>query len=148
MHFCIVLLHIAKLTMICINFAITTVHFVILYKSFLTVLITMNVCTILAESISMLYTLKTHTNVPQQNEHELQNLAWYSQCISLNFMYSKCFWLITGFIQIYSYLDSPHINSSRAFFLHTNPDTCVRSHKSAQTVNLSAEHYTPQQWTV
>ena len=75
LHFCIVLLHIAKLTIICIIFAITSVHFVILYRSFLTILITMNVCTILAECISMLYTLKTHTNVPQQNEHELQNLA-------------------------------------------------------------------------
>ena len=60
---------------ICIHFAFTKVHFVILYRSFLTVLIAMNVCTILAECILMLYTLKTHTNVPQQNEHELQNLA-------------------------------------------------------------------------
>ena len=74
-HFCIVLLHIAKLTIVCINFAITTVHFVILYKSFLTVLITMNVCTILAESISMFYILKTHTNVTQQDVHELHQLA-------------------------------------------------------------------------
>ena len=74
-HFCIVLLHIAKLTIVCINFAITTVHFVILYKAFLTVLITMNVCTILAESISMFYILKTHTNVTQQDVHELHQLA-------------------------------------------------------------------------
>ena len=74
-HFCIVLLHIAKLTIVCINFAITTVHFVILYKAFLTVLITVNVCTILAESISMFYILKTHTNITQQDVHELHPLA-------------------------------------------------------------------------
>ena len=74
-HFCIVLLHIAKLTIVCINFAITTVHFIILYKAFLTVLITVNVCTILAESISMFYILKTHTNVTQQDVHELHQLA-------------------------------------------------------------------------
>ena len=74
-HFCIVLLHIAKLTIVCINFAIRTVHFLILYKAFLTVLITVNVCTILAESISMFYILKTHTNVTQQDVHELHQLA-------------------------------------------------------------------------
>ena len=75
LHFCIILLHIAKLTIIFINFAITKVHFVILYRSFLTVLIAMNVCTILAKCMSMVYTLKTHTNVPQQDVHELQQLA-------------------------------------------------------------------------
>ena len=75
LHFCIILLHIAKLTIICIYFAITKVHFVILYRSFLTVLIAMNVCTILAKCMSMVYTLKTHTNVPQQDVHELQQLA-------------------------------------------------------------------------
>ena len=74
-HFCIVLLHIAKLTIVCINFAITTIHFVILFKSFLTVPITVDVCTILAESISMFYILKTHTNVTQQDVHELHQLA-------------------------------------------------------------------------
>ena len=58
-HLCIVLLHIVKLTIVCIDFALTTVHFIILYKAFLTVLITVNVCTILAESISMFYILKT-----------------------------------------------------------------------------------------
>ena len=75
LHSCIALLHIAKLIIICINFASTEVDFAILYRSFLTVLIAMNVCYILAECMLMLYTLKTHTNVPQQNEHELQNLA-------------------------------------------------------------------------
>ena len=74
LHSCIALLHIAKLIIICIHFALTKVHFVILYKSFLAVLLGMNACTILAECMSMVYTLRTHTNLPQQ-EHELQNLA-------------------------------------------------------------------------
>ena len=66
---------IAKLTKVCIDFALITVHFIILYKAFLTILISVNVCTILAESISMFYILKTHTNVTQQDVHELHQLA-------------------------------------------------------------------------
>ena len=58
LHSCIALLHIAKLIIICIHFALTEVHFVLLYRSFFTVLIVMNVCTILAECMSMVYTLK------------------------------------------------------------------------------------------
>ena len=75
LHFCIVLLHIAKLTIVCINFAITTVHFVILCKAFLTVLISVNVCTIIAESISMFHIVKTNNNLTQQDTHELRQLA-------------------------------------------------------------------------
>ena len=73
LHSFVALLHVAKLVIICIHFALTKVHFVILYKSFLAVLLGMNACTILAECMSM-YTLKKHTNLPQQ-EHGLQNLA-------------------------------------------------------------------------
>ena len=75
-HFCIVLLHIAKLTIVCINFAITTVHFVILYKAFLTILISVNVCTILAETISMLTIVRTTTNLTQQQNsmHEMHEI--------------------------------------------------------------------------
>ena len=73
LHSFVTLLHVAKLVIICIHFAFTKVHFVILYKSFLTVLIGMNACTTLAECMSMVYTLRKHTNLPQQ-EHELQNL--------------------------------------------------------------------------
>ena len=73
-HSLVALLHVAKLVIICIHFALTKVIFVILYKSFLAVLLGMNACTILAECMSMVYTLKKHTNLPQQ-EHELQNLA-------------------------------------------------------------------------
>ena len=74
-HLCIVLLHIVKLTIVCIDLALTAVHFIILYRAFLTVLITLNACTILAKSISLFYLLKTHTNVTQQDVHELQQLA-------------------------------------------------------------------------
>ena len=74
LHSLVALLHVAKLVIICIHFALTKVIFVILYKSFLAVLLGMNACTILAECMSMVYTLKKHTNLPQQ-EHELQNLA-------------------------------------------------------------------------
>ena len=74
LHSFVALLHVAKLVIICIHFALTKVHFVILYKSFLAVLLGMNACTILAKCMSMVYTLTKHTNLPQQ-EHELQNLA-------------------------------------------------------------------------
>ena len=73
-HSLVALLHVEKLVIICIHFALTKVHFVMLYKSFLAVLLGINACTILAECMSMVYTLRKHTNLPQQ-EHELQNLA-------------------------------------------------------------------------
>ena len=73
LHSLVALLHVAKLVIICIHFALTKIIFVILYKSFLAVLLGINACTILAECM-LLYTLKKHTNLPQQ-QHELQNLA-------------------------------------------------------------------------
>ena len=72
-HSLVALLHVEKLVIICIHFALTKIIFVILYKSFLAVLLGINACTILAECM-LLYTLKKHTNLPQQ-QHELQNLA-------------------------------------------------------------------------
>ena len=72
-HSLVALLHVAKLVIICIHFALTKTIFVISYKSFLAILLGINACTILAECM-LLYTLKKHTNLPQQ-EHELQNLA-------------------------------------------------------------------------
>ena len=72
-HSLVALLHVAKLVIICIHFALTKVIFVILYKSFLAVLLGINACTILAECM-LLYTLKKHTNLPQQ-EHKLQDFA-------------------------------------------------------------------------
>ena len=72
-HSLVALLHVAKLVIICIHFALTKIIFVILYKSFLAVLLGINACTILAECMLM-YTIKKHTNLPQQ-EHGLQNLA-------------------------------------------------------------------------
>ena len=74
-YFAIVLLHIAKLTIVCIDFASTTVHFITLYKAFLTILISVNVCTILAETISMFHIVRTNTNLTQQNMHELHEIA-------------------------------------------------------------------------
>ena len=65
LHSLVALLHVAKLVIICIHFALTKVIFVILYKSFLAVLLGMNACTILAECM-LLYTLKKHTDLPQQ----------------------------------------------------------------------------------
>ena len=73
LHSLVALLHVAKLVIICIHFALTKVNFVMLYKSFLAVLLGINACTILAECMLM-YTIKKHTNLPQQ-EHGLQNLA-------------------------------------------------------------------------
>ena len=72
-HSLIAFLQLEKLVIICIHFTLTKTIFVILYKSFLAVLLGMNACTILAECM-LLYTLKKHTNLPQQ-QHELQNLA-------------------------------------------------------------------------
>ena len=72
-HSLVALLHVEKLVIICIHFALTKIIFVILYKSFLAVLLGINACTILAECMLM-YTIKKHTNLPQQ-EHGLQNLA-------------------------------------------------------------------------
>ena len=73
-HSLVALLQVEKLVIICIHFALTKIIFVILYKSFLAVLLGINACTILAECM-LLYTLhKKHNNLPQQ-QHELQNLA-------------------------------------------------------------------------
>ena len=69
-HSLVALLQDEKLVIICIHFTLTKTIFVILYKSFLAVLLA---CTILAECM-LLYTLKKHTNLPQQ-QHELQNIA-------------------------------------------------------------------------
>ena len=68
-HSLVALLHVEKLVIICIHFALTKINFVILYKSFLAVLLGINACTILAECMLM-YTIKKHTNLPQQ-KHEL-----------------------------------------------------------------------------
>ena len=72
-HSLIAFLQLEKLVIICIHFTLTKTIFVILYKSFLAVLLGMNACTILVECM-LLYTLKKHTNLPQQ-QHELQNIA-------------------------------------------------------------------------
>ena len=73
-HSLVALLQLEKLVIICIHFNLTKTIFVILYKSFLAVLLGINACTILVECM-LLYTLhKKHTNLPQQ-QHELQNIA-------------------------------------------------------------------------
>ena len=73
-HSLVALLHVEKLVIICIHFALTKTIFVILYKSFLAVLLGINACTILVECM-LLYTLHNkHTNLPQQ-QHELQHIA-------------------------------------------------------------------------
>ena len=72
-HSLIAFLQLEKLVIICIHFTLTKTIFVILYKSFLAVLLGMNACTILVECM-LLYTLKKHTNLPQQ-QHELQDFA-------------------------------------------------------------------------
>ena len=73
-HSLIAFLQLEKLVIICIHFTLTKTIFVILYKSFLAVLLGINACTILVECM-LLYTLhKKHTNLPQQ-QHELQNIA-------------------------------------------------------------------------
>ena len=72
-HSLIAFLQLEKLVIICIHFTLTKTIFVILYKSFLAVLLGMNACTILVECM-LLYTIKKHTNLPKQ-QHELQNLA-------------------------------------------------------------------------
>ena len=74
-HFLIALLHLIKLIIVCIDFATTVMRFVILYAAFLTTLISVNVCTILAETISMLTIVRTTTNLTQQNMHELHGIA-------------------------------------------------------------------------
>ena len=72
-HSLIVFLQLEKLVIVCIHFTLTHTIFVILYKSFLTVLLGINACTILVECM-LLYTLHNkHTNPPQQ--HELQHIA-------------------------------------------------------------------------
>ena len=73
-HSLIVFLQLEKLVIVCIHFTLTKTIFVILYKSFLAVLLGINACTILVECM-LLYTLHNkHTNLPQQ-QHELQNIA-------------------------------------------------------------------------
>ena len=59
-HSLIAFLQLEKLVIICIHFALTKIIFVILYKSFLAVLLGINACTILTECM-LLYTIKkTH----------------------------------------------------------------------------------------
>ena len=73
-HSLVALLQLEKLVIICIHFTLTKTIFVILYKSFLAVLLGINACTILVECM-LLYTLHNkHTNLPKQ-QHELQNIA-------------------------------------------------------------------------
>ena len=73
-HSLVALLQVEKLVIICIHFTLTKTIFVILFKSFLAILLGINACTILVECM-LLYTLhKKHTNLPQQ-QHELQNIA-------------------------------------------------------------------------
>ena len=73
-HSLVTLLQVEKLVIICIHFTLTKTILVILYKSFLAVLLGINACTILVECM-LLYTLHNkHTNLPQQ-QHELQHIA-------------------------------------------------------------------------
>ena len=75
-HFLITLLHLVKLIIFCIDFATTMVHFAILYKIFLTILISTNVCTILAETVSIFTIVRKTTNLTQQNSmHEMHKIA-------------------------------------------------------------------------
>ena len=73
-HSLIAFLQLEKLVIICIHFTLTKTIFVILYKSFLAVLLGINACTILAECMLLYKIHNKHTNLPQQ-QHELQNIA-------------------------------------------------------------------------
>ena len=67
-HSLIVLFQIEKLVIVCIHFTFTDTIFVILYRSFLTVLLTINAFTILAECMLLCKIHKKYTNIPQQHE--------------------------------------------------------------------------------
>ena len=72
-HSLIVFLQIEKLVIVCIHFTLTDTIFVILYRSFLTVLLGNNAFTILAECMLLCKIHKKYTNIPQQ-QHELNIL--------------------------------------------------------------------------
>ena len=72
-HSLIVLFQIEKLVIVCIHFTFTDTIFVILYRSFLTVLLGINAFTILAECMLLCKIHKKYTNIPQQ-QHELNIL--------------------------------------------------------------------------
>ena len=67
-HSLIVFLQIEKLVIVCIHFTLTDTIFVILYRSFLTVLLGINAFTILAECMLLCKIHKKYTNIPQQHE--------------------------------------------------------------------------------
>ena len=67
-HSLIVLFQIEKLVIVCIHFTFTDTIFVILYRSFLTVLLAVNSCTILTECMLLCKIHKKYTNIPQQHE--------------------------------------------------------------------------------
>ena len=67
-HSLIVLFQTEKLVIVCIHFTFTNTIFVILYRSFLTVLLAVNSCTILAECMLLCKIHKKYTNIPQQHE--------------------------------------------------------------------------------
>ena len=67
-HSLIVFLQIEKLVIVCIHFTLTDTIFVILYRSFLTVLLAVNSCTILTECMLLCKIHKKYTNIPQQHE--------------------------------------------------------------------------------
>ena len=67
-HSLIVLFQIEKLVIVCIHFTFTDTIFVILYRSFLTVLLAVNSFTILAECMLLCKIHKKYTNIPQQHE--------------------------------------------------------------------------------
>ena len=72
-HSLIVFLQIEKLVIVCIHFTLIDTIFVILYRSFLTVLLAVNSCTILTECMLLCKIHKKYTNIPQQ-QHELNIL--------------------------------------------------------------------------
>ena len=67
-HSLIVFLQLEKLVIVCIHFTLTDTIFVILYRSFLTVLLGINSCTILTECMLLCKIHKKYTNIPQQHE--------------------------------------------------------------------------------
>ena len=67
-HSLIVLFQTEKLVIVCIHFTFTDTIFVILYRSFLTLLLAVNSCIILAECMLLCKIHKKYTNIPQQHE--------------------------------------------------------------------------------
>ena len=72
-HSLIAFLQLEKLVIVCIHFNLTKTIFVILYKSFLAVLLGINACTILVECMLLCTLHNKHTNLPQQ-QHEFNIL--------------------------------------------------------------------------